>query len=366
MRKLTAFFCIVMMLTAGVSMATQTRQLTLGENNYALMDEENVFMWPQLLAKYQELGTIDISGGAIDRAGVHQQMGNFTLGSYWSTMKWMDPYMPYPAGGLDEKIQLMYARELGGMPFGFTFALFGNGHEMTGTDKTAHSGLGLNLGFGLTLMENLETSLSFSSFSWEAKDASGATVNESEGGTTITIQARYWMMHDDKWTFVPHFSFQTASGGHKPGGTSIKDDWTTLDIGFGDNYWPTKDVMFVDDIGIRMMSGKTDVAGGTEETDMWLLPYFKGGMEAPLSDKFTFRFGGVREWTVNTVKEADGDEETVSGATTRFYIGAAYNRGPFSADFHVDPGFFTRGPYLVTGASGPLAFQVSLKYMWGM
>ncbi len=124
-----------------------------------------------------------------------------------------------------------------------------------------------------------------------------------------------------------------------------------------------ENIMMVHDLGIRMHSQTIDAPGGKTENGMNLLPYFKGGMEAPLSEHFTWRCGGVKEWNSNSSKMGS-DEHNWSGASTRMYIGAGYNRGNFNLDANVDPGFFTRGPYLISGAGGSLATQVSLTYSW--
>ncbi|MFN3820950.1 MAG: hypothetical protein ACK4OO_01340, partial [bacterium] len=112
-------------------------------------------------------------------------------------------------------------------------------------------------------------------------------------------------------------------------------------------------------------SGTVDAAGAKTERTSNFFPYFKGGLEGKLSDKFTFRFGVAREWNQENTKQPNGDEESEGWVSTRFYLGAAYTRGPLSLDFNLDPNFFLRGPYLFSGESGNLATQVSIRWIFG-
>lgn len=372
MRRLIAFACSLSIAFAGMALATQTRVLTMGESNTVLKDEANLAMWPQTLSMYPDRGLADISGGAVTTTAAHNTFGDFVLGAYWTKEQWPDDYLPVyfdPDGdgikGLDQKMSLYYARDLGGLPFGFSFSLFGNSHEKKGTSKTFHSGLGLKIGAGLTLMETLETGLELGTLSWEEKDNAGKTIGENEGGTSIEFNARWWKEMSDVTTIVPHFSFATMSGGLKPTpGAATKDDATRFQLGLGANLQVNEKVLIVHDIGITMMSRTVDDGTTKHEYAATMLPYFRGGMEAPLSEHFTFRLGGVKEWNSNSHK-VGSDEEITGTVRTQFYIGAGYVRGNFTLDANLDPGFFTRGPYLITGADGDWATQVSLKYVWG-
>jgi len=365
MKKLSVFLCLGFLLLASSASATDTRVLTMGENGNIIMDESNVMMYPQTLAMYPNLGVININGAGIQSAGDHMKYGGATYGGYWMTEEWSDPYLHDYNGdgvkGLDQKITMLYARDLGGMPFGFSFSLYGNKDEHKNDGNPSHSGLGLKIGAGLTFMETLETSLQFGMLSWEQKNAAGDKVAENEGGTQIMIMARWWHEMNEGMTLVPHFVFDMNSSGVKPaGGGSTKDDMTLIDLGVGYNMKIAEKAMMVEDFGVQFVSHKV---GDVEMSDN-LLPYFKGGMEVAVSEKFTFRFGGVKEWTTDTEKDGNKEHNT-SGASTRMYIGGAYVRGPFVMDMNVEPAIFTNGPYILSGKGGAWASNVSLAYTWG-
>ncbi len=372
MRKLIALFCVILVAFAFTANATETRVMTLGEIGSVIRDDVNVLTYPQTLRMYPKLGVAEIKGAHFPTMGWHMTHGDFTMGAYWTTEEWADGYLPADFDGdgvmgLDQKFSLLYARDLAGMPFGFTFELFGNNAEHKETaDKSLNTGLGMMVGVGVTLMESLETSLGFGTYSWEQKNAAGDKVAESEGGTTIVVNARYWMPEGDWGIIVPHFMFEMVAGGRKPPSPpSTKDDVTAFEVGIGGTMPAGENIIVVHDMGVRMRSQTIDdgTAANKKENKMNLLPYFKGGMEAPLSEHFTFRCGGVKEWNSNSTKTGS-HEVLTSGASTRLYIGAGYKRGNFNVDLNVDPGFFTRGPYFVTGAAGALATQASVIYAW--
>jgi len=368
MRKASAFLCLGLLLVAGTASATDTRVLTLGETGNILMDESNVMMYPQTLAMWPNLGVINIMGGSISSAGNHMKYGGAVYGGYWTTEEWSDPYLHDFNGngvnGIDQKITMLYARDLAGKPFGFSFSLYGNKDENKNNGNPTNSGLGIKIGAGMTFMETLETSLQFGMLSWEAKNAAGDKVAENDGGTQIMLMARWWHEMSEGMTMIPHFTFDMNSGGSKPAaGGSTTDEMTTIDLGVGHQFKIGEKAICIEDFGVKFVSGTHDAAGVKTDMSTNLLPYFKGGMETPLTEHWIFRFGGVKEWTSNSTKTGNNEHNT-SGAATRMYLGAGYVRGPFSMDMNVEPALFTNGPYIISGKGGAWASQVSMSYTW--
>ncbi len=367
MRKACAFLCLSLVLLAGTAMATQTRVLTLGENGNVMMDESNVSTWPQTLSMYPDRAFGEITGAVMTSGGMNMKMNGKTFGLYFSKDNWTNPYLNgstiYPAG-LDQKVTLLFAQDLAGMPFGVNFSFYGDSHVKKDTnDKSAETGTGIRIGAGMTLMETLETYLQLGILSFEQKDAAGNTIAKVNGGTTIMLGARWWKEYSEMYTLVPHFGLTIDGQGTKNTTPEVKETSTTIDLGIGNNIHITKDILFVHDIGFTMMTGSVDNGNKTDMSN-WVLPYFKGGMEGPLSEHFLLRWGGVKEWTMSSHKST-GHEETWSGVNTRFYLGACYTRGNLTVDANVNPGLITDGPYFITGAPGAWASSVTMKYMWG-
>lgn len=370
MKRFLTTALVLLLVVGTVAMATPTRVLTLGETGDVLKDEANVQVWPQAINWFPNRLFGNVTGAAIsDVVWFYQNapVENLSLGLWFSTTGWADPYLPaYFGGDLDQKLNLLLGTNVGEMPVGLGLSIYGNSHEMKGTNKTAHNGLGLRIDLGATLMEQLDAGFFFSTFSWEEKDAAGNTVAENEGGTNLGINVRYWYEFSETYTLIPHLSFGTFSTGRKPAaGASTKDDATNIVIGVGNNIAASDKVLLVSDIGLRLWSRTVDAAGSKTDTTHNYFPYFKGGAECFLSDKFTFRFGYAREWNQENVKQPNGDEEATGWVTSRFYLGAAYTRGPLSVDFNLDPGFFTRGPYFISGSGGNIASQISIRWIWG-
>ncbi len=365
MRKLTTFLCIALLIgVAGIANATLTRVLTMGESNHLLNDEENIWVWPQALLKFPALGVINIAGGGVNSSGIHYSCNENHLGIYWTNGQIDNRYLPaYFGGGLDQKITLFYARELGAMPFGVGLSLYGNSHEKDMTnDKTAQSGLGLGISAGMTFIEALEFYFAFNMLTWEEKDAAGTVINETEGGTDISLGFRYWYEFNEKMTLIPYLGLSFGSTGQKLPNGKLSESTFCLNLGVGNDFKLIENVIFVEDIGIRMNSFSFE-NGAKADSSEWLLPYFRGGMEIPVSEKFMFRFGVVKEWISRSV-DHDGPKESWGLVDTRFYMGAAFHRGPFALDLCVDPGLITRGPYFITGAPGNWATMASLRYAW--
>ncbi len=204
----------------------------MGEVGSVVHDDAGVQTYPQVLRMYPNFSVAEIMGGGITKSGWHMGHGDFVMGGYWTKEEWANGYQPHDFDGdgvmgLDQKFSLLYARDLAGMPFGFSFEFFGNNDEHKGANMAVNSGMGMKIGAGMTFMEALEASFKFGTYSWEAKDAAGNKISESEGGTMIAVNARYWMPESEWGTMVPHFMFEMNGGGVKPAvGTSTKT--TTL------------------------------------------------------------------------------------------------------------------------------------------
>lgn len=377
MKKAVALICLVSLMLAGVAMATPTRVATMGGAGNVMKDESAVEMWPQAILAYPDLGTIEINTVSIYSAGSNMKMGPGVLGCYSSNQPWdiaalSGQTLNGASYALDRKIQLIYGWDLSGNPFGVSFGFYGKGQEnknaAAGSATGTYSGMGLKIGAGITLMQNLDIAFEFDNQSFEIKDAAEKKVASNDGGTSIMLMARYWHEISAKETVIPHFAFVTTGGGTKfeaGAGTSNKTGETEIDLGVGDNMKLTDGAWMVSDIGVKFVSGSDEPDGGKKvETGSNYLPYLKGGMEAAISPTWTFRFGTVTTWNSNSWKR-DNEEHNTSGASTAFYLGSGWKHGPFEFDAAVNPGFLTNGPFVLTGIGSRMFTSVSLLYTWG-
>jgi len=358
----------VLMLIAGSAMATNTRVLTMGENNNILMDEANIEIWPQTLLMYGGRGLIEITDSTITNCAGFLKFGDVTMGGAFSNGGLVPRYAPMGAfgmgaRGLDQKITLFFARNLSGMPFGLGLSLYGESdiRDAPG-DQRSETGLGLKLNAGITVMETIEAFASLGMVNWELKNSAGNVTADVDGGVTISLGGRWWREMSERYTLIPHAMLMIDSQGDKTGGRNMNA--MIIDLGIGNNIRLGDNVLMVHDLGTMIDIGSLESGGASKDTLLWYLPYFKMGFEAPVSKHFVFRCGGLKEWVI-VGEDANGASHAKSYVNTRFYIGAGYTRDRFVFDANVDPGFFTRGPYLLTGAGNSMAMSVSLRYIWG-
>jgi hypothetical protein len=342
----------------------------MGEANNVIRDDDNIWTWPQTLTMYPDQMTAEVWGPTLNSIGGHWGIKDCVLGLYFSNSSWYNPYAPMLP---DQKLDLFLAQEMNGMPLGAMLSVYGASHTkdytVPATDKTTTSATGLGISLGVTLMEKLEASFSFATFSWTDEDAAGDMVTEPAGNTDIMVGARYWMEMSDRYTLIPYAAFAFGGAGGKDAAKNeIDSSYSTITLGLGNNIHVGEDVLLVSDVGIQMNPSSVEMKPATgesvkEEMSSTLMPYYRAGLEATISKKLTLRLGAVKEWTKDVEKD-DDNEETMSYAGTRLYLGAGYHLGNFSLDAEMDPGFLTRGPYFISGTPGTLAYMVSLRYIW--
>lgn len=365
MKNIKVLVCLILLIGITTAEATQTRVQTLGNARIAVLDEDNIFMYPQTLIKYPNISIFEITGATISRSGAHFEMMGWQNAGYILTDQWNSNYLPSELGtGIDHKLSMFMAKELGMGPFGLGLHLYGNAEKHDGAgDQMEQSAMGLKLDLGLTLMETLETYLSFGMLSWTDKDATGATNSEIEGGTTIALGGRWWMAKSASYTLIPYLNVIMMSDGRTGGAGDESISSTTIDLGIANNIMYNDQTTAYHEFGISMDNGTMDVAGTESDISDWVFPYFRFGLEYLMNEKFTFRFGGHKSWYSMTAPEG-GVDVTRSGAMSGFNIGLGYHRKNLTLDADLDPGFFTRGPYLISGGAGSLASQVSLRVSW--
>lgn len=377
-------FCLVailVLMVTSLGFATQTRVMTMGEVDHIIKDDNNIWAFPQTLLLYPDRMVADIMGSNMYQLGAHYEMPCCAMAMYFGKTILVNEYAPNvpdvngnPQMGADQKIDLFIAKELGMMPLGLKFSLYGNSYTRdysNPTDKTTMSTMGMGITLGGTFMDNLEGFFVFETYSWTNEDAAGAVVTEPSGNSNIEFGIRYWKELSSEYTIVPYFGLRMAKIGMKdnPGNEEIQSMMTIM-VGFGDNIMIDDNVMVVNDIGIEYTSGTKEMtpAVGTATEDKMsstAIPYFRIGMEADISSKVDVRFGAVKKWAGASTEADNGNKDSWGFADTEIYLGAAVHYGNLDIDAAIDPGFLTRGPYLLSGQSGDMAACISLRYTWG-
>ena len=167
MKKFAVCCLIGVLLASGMTFATETRVKTMGETGFILKDVDNIWFFPQDLPLYPDLVLARLDTLGLTRIGGHYSLGSGTLALYLSTDRMFSTYAPTIPDqfgtmqtGIDQKIDLFYARNLGKIPLGLAFSLYGNSYKQEyPIDKTERSGTGLVFVLGATPLENFEVLL---------------------------------------------------------------------------------------------------------------------------------------------------------------------------------------------------------------
>ena len=365
-----------------MTMASATRIACMGGSSNIIKDVTNIGIYPQTIIDYPDMFTGEIGGTAMNSIGAHYNIGMGTLGLYFDKSKLSSTYAPNvdPDGMdlsvYDQKILLFYGMEMSGMNLGCKLSLFGNSHskDVTGTpeDISEESVFGLGLRLGVTLMEKLDAYLNFKTVSWTHTGSDGKMVSEPNGNLTIGFGGRCWLEMSDRYTLIPYAGFSLFGEGVKYSSKAeTKYSSITVFIGAGNNIQIAEGVMVVSDFGIRLQPSATDTTspGGTKstlnKTSNSSLPYFRLGLEADITSWMKLRVGAYKDWHSQRFEVKKGPEDW-GYANTTLCIGTGFHFGNLDIDCFLNPGFLTKGPYLLSGSGGKgnMFSQVSLKYIW--
>ena len=391
MKRFSLLIILIFLALTTVASATQTRVTTLGNVDHIIADENNIWQYPQTLSMYPDRVLIEIAGTNFNRAGMHyggslaESIGSIAL--YFNQATLSNTYAPSvpdtsgnPQTTIQQKIDLIWAKEISAVTFGAGISMYGNSYEKDypapGKDKTVRSASGLGISLGATLLNSIDTFFSFTSFGWTNEDPTGQTITSPEGNSIISLGGRYWMELSDSYTLIPYLGITLGGQGRSYGPGSAQDgtdstySYTQIMIGAGDNIIVADNVLLVSDIGLSFLPTsreykQTGVAATTTKRSYKTLPYFRFGLEATISEKFDFRMGAQKQWFSLTNEDNIGNKDTWGYAGTSLSLGFAYHRGNLNIDAAMNPGFFTRGPFLISGAAANLASQVSVRYAWG-
>lgn len=381
-KKLVLVLLSVIFLAVHV-FASGTSVMTLGNMGNVMKDRSNITTYPQTVIDYPYIATMTLNGvggGASYVLGGHYQFGNGYYGLYLDNLD-------VPEGGLygpvvDEngtgenvtapKLNFFYGRLISDMPFGFNLSLYQNSWKSKATnDNTERSQMYLGLGFGVTLMEQLQASLRFRTHSFTDKDAAGKDVSKPNGGMKLNLNARYWYELDNDVYLIPHFGFEMESQGISvvTAAGDSKSSFSSTDIMLGSGFSSKvlENTFFVADVGITLGSAevKTEPPGAPSTTKKLTdnaFPYYKFGFEGKVNNWMVARFGAERVWET----WSDDDKVTgfeAAGSSTNLYLGAGFKKGNFVLDLNLDKDLINRGPYFLTGSAGNWSTMASLVYI---
>jgi len=388
-RFLTA--CFVLMLVMGMNaFATDTRVLTLGDNNNVLLDESNIWLYPSRINDYPTIvvGEFD-DGDEFTRMGIHWQFNKdnpWVLGTYFEDM---GAYYPgsllgnwdmIDFGLMDNRrINVFYGRAFSGADFGLRASYFSSSEERDDATSQEKQGFNyLDLGFGLTAANgSWDLGVEFGFGAITDENAAGETLTDEDGLMDLAVMGRYFYQVDPNYTLIPHAGlmyskrgleeFDAASGDVDE---AISDKGFMFDLGCGVNYTPVTNVLAVADFGFAYGNVKQeydpDGAGSAaiEERNVsnFLLPYFKVGLDADVFKWMDVRMGATSYWN-NEVDEYEGSDKYKDNYVDNdTYLGFGFHWGRLHVDTYTDPELFLDGFNFISGEETEMNFQISAVY----
>jgi hypothetical protein len=309
--KRVLILSLVFMLLMGLNtFATQTRTLTMGDNDGIMVDDYNIFRFPGRLFSYPNIAVAEFAttGGAdFQQFGVNWKFGDespWVLGTYFRNNNFAiiprdyfgnnltsnnypnqfglfpGPTDPAVINNLDmenHRMNLLYGRKLGTNDFGFQFEYIRSSYARDFNDTSAtpinydvtEEKFGqYTFMFGLTEGGTGQWDLAagVTLGSWTDKNALDSTESKPDGYYDLWAEGRYFWVQNPTITLVPHGMFVVGSRGVKNlnNVNDPNDDFTAnndrfmLEGGIGMNYTPSSNLLAVMDFGFMYGNVKTE------------------------------------------------------------------------------------------------------------
>ncbi len=360
MKKLLTLTFIVVMVMSLSAFATNTRVLTLGENNNILIDDANIWLYPSRILNYPNLGIAEIGYtdmgldgiGApllpntnfdrVGQFGIHWKFGEknpWVLGTYFYNddrenfggdfvgtllpfrtqlygrymYDWFDfPSTPTYNEG-NKRFTVFVGHELGGYNWGLKLNAVHSSNTYTSVegypDSTSTESIWeYDITLGLTNKAgSWDVAASLYLLGWKDQNQYGYDDWKPKGNYVFNLKGRYFKKMNPTVTFVPNVSLTMgkAEGEYYGYGPTLdysdKLNVFSLSGGVGMHYTPVQKVLAVMDFGIAYTSAKDTYtpAEGVVEVDKanyFTLPYWRMGLEADVFNWLDLRLGATSYW----------------------------------------------------------------------
>lgn len=389
----TLMILIAVAVLAGSTLATETRVLTMGDNNMILLDEANIVLFPSRLIDYPNLAIGEFQPNDMTQLGIHwkpRENMNCVLGTYLhNNTAENHRYLPINAPlGQNKRIDLYHGRMLGQHKFGFHLGYRqSTDKDEKPTDMSEQSMYILRLDLGLTPEgDKLDLAAGFELLGWSDKSTnmvvSGTdttynqwTVTDPSGNMSFYARGRYFKAMSSLVTLIPHAEFRY--GKFEYDSSAIVSDQAELvrtnasdlmrfNVGVGMEYVPATNVLAVLDFGVMYDVVNTDITpanASASEIDeaTFTLPYVKMGMDADVFSWMDVRFGATTYWE-NYALESGESKDTQGYPDNETYLGFGFHWNRLHVDVHTDPEVFLDGLNFISGAANNMNFRISAVY----
>ncbi len=405
-----------LLLFMGVSsFATNTRVLTMGDNNMILLDEANIWLFPSRINDYPNLAIGEFGQpGDFTEFGIHwkfKEENPCVLGMYlhnstavypMSSPVRTLPYFGEPYGYdpsfvpfdwslmSNQRIDLIYGRYISGKPFGIHLGIIHSSQKRNDDDpsdgKDEEGFAVYHLAVGLTPNPNTDIVVGLELMTWTDKETDDTgtppypSYNKSKPKGNKALYAMARRFFPDPWglgtdyTAIPHaaifYAKNEAEYYSTPPPSLLQTDKYTrsgVELGVGLQYAPSSDAMAVIDFGLRYgkLDGEFAITGApTNDASLKTVtvPFFKAGADVKVFDWMDLRLGATSYWDRYTLENDSPYKLTQNYADNATYLGFGFHWGNLHVDTYTDPDLFLDGFNFISGTTNNMNFQISALY----
>ncbi len=409
-KVLKVLFLLAMLLTVSSINATETRVLTMGDNNMLLLDEANIFLFPSRIYEWPDLAVGEFGDSEFSEFGLHMKFGSkakpWYVGTYFHNNTPADPvfsespfyndpfnlgynfganedFIPFDNALLSNKrLDMIYGRKLGKNNFGFHFGMIHSsqrndipslGVPNEGKDEESYAFYTFNT--GMTFNEgklDLAFGVDFMTFNDKATTDDGVAYYETkpEGNHKIHFTGRSFHLQNKKYTLIPHFLLSYAKYEARFASETDKYTHSIADLGVGLQYTPVKNVLAVLDFGLnydKLKGEFTPTAGVLDQASVktFTMPYFKVGFDADVFKWMDIRLGATSYWKNETYENVTTNGEHIRNyADNETFLGFGFHWNRLHVDTQTDPDLFLRGFDFINGKDNNrnMNFRISFVY----
>lgn len=369
---------IFLILFSSISLATETRVLSMGGISPFIRDNSNVFYFPATINQYsnQAIAELRLKQGSGDNSiGIHLPiMSGAVLGVYLNQP--FDVPSNYtqitPNLELKNSITAIYGTKMSNFDVGVLIAMASDSWENSTTKpKVEESARILNIGAGISSpIYDLGVMLNLPSVSHNADPA-----EQKYGGMGLDVYGRYFMKRSEKFELIPvarlgfgSTSYEDDSGVAEVPKGEVDYSKLNLELSVGLNYQMNSDNIAL--LGLELFGlaqNSEEVKNGYKNTSTTrTLPALFVGIESTLKPWLIGRLGATQSYYKSTTKyepkEGEDSESSSTDSSFNLSFGFGVKVSGFMLDAYFNENLFFDGPNFISGQGNSIAHRISVTY----
>lgn len=387
MKKILMILGMVL-LVGGAALASNTRVLTMGDNNLILLDDANISLFPSRIVDYPNLALAEMSSDDMRSLGIHWKFSKdkpCVLGTYFYNDGFESHEFAPVAPPLSEnqRIDLYWGTKLGnGSKLGLHIGRRSSSEKTEAVNNKNENSLSVTrFGVGYTPDgDKYDVAAELEFLGWKNQgtkdDNTAYDITDPKGNRTLSLVGRTFREMNDNTTLVPHVGLEFGKYEYDQYSTTspyafverVKDNVLSFTLGSGIEYTPSANVLAVMDIGIMYDKVKTTITDddgtATERTvSTWSFPFFKVGFDASVFRWMDVRFGTTSYWNSEKDDRKTANREDIrKWPDNETYLGFGLHWSRLHIDLQTDPELFLDGFNFISGQSNRMNFRLSAVY----